>query len=173
MKTKRLVRGAIIAGLYLVLTLIFAPISFKAFQVRISESLTLLPFLTIDAIWGLFIGCFIANFFSPFGFIDVIFGSLLTLLAAYLTYLTRKTKKIYLAPIPPIFINGFGVSFYLTMLSNQNLNFKNFNFKLYLSISLSIIIGEAISTYLIGLPLIIYLSKLKFLKEEVWNSKFH
>lgn len=166
MNTKRLSKGAIIACLYLVLTIIFAPISFKAFQIRISESLTLLPFLTIDAIWGLFIGCFIANFFSPFGFIDVVFGSLLTLLAAYLTYLTRKTKKIYLAPLPPIIVNGFGVSFYLTMLSNQNINLNNFNFKLYLSISMSILIGEAISTYLIGLPLIVYISKLKFFKED-------
>ncbi|MGB9750580.1 MAG: QueT transporter family protein [Caldisericia bacterium] len=166
MNIKRLVRGAIIAGLYLTITLIFAPISFKAFQVRISESLTLLPFLTIDAIWGLFIGCLIANFFSPFGLIDVIFGSLLTLIAAYFTYLLRKTKKIYLAPIPPILINGFGVSFYITLLSGEHLTLKNLNYKLYFSISSSIIIGEAVSTYLIGLPLIIYLSKLKFFKEE-------
>lgn len=166
MNIKRLVRGAIIAGLYLTLTLIFAPISFKAFQVRISESLTLLPFLTIDAIWGLFIGCFIANFFSPFGFIDVILGSLLTLIAAYFTYLLRKTKKIYLSPIPPILINGFGVSFYITLLSGEQLTLKSFNIKLYFSISSSIIVGEAVSTYLIGLPLISYLSKLKFFKEE-------
>jgi len=166
MNIKRLVRGAIIAGLYLMLTLIFAPISFKAFQVRISESLTLLPFLTIDAIWGLFIGCFIANFFSPFGFIDVILGSLLTLIAAYFTYLLRTTKKIYLSPIPPILINGFGVSFYITLLSREQLTLKSFNIKLYFSISSSIIVGEAVSTYLIGLPLIVYISKLKFFKEE-------
>lgn len=166
MRTKRLVRGAVIAGLYLALTVIFAPISFRAFQVRISESLTLLPFITFDAVWGLFIGCFIANIFSPFGFIDMIFGSLLTLLAAYLTYLLRKTKKIYLAPIPPILLNGFGVGFYLTLLSNGSLQVKNFNFKLYLTISSSIMVGEIIATYLIGLPLILYLSKLKFFKEE-------
>jgi len=169
MNTKSLVRGAIIAGLYLSLTLIFAPISFKAFQVRVSESLTLLPFLTFDAVWGVFIGCFIANFFSPFGFIDVLFGSLLTLIAAYLTFLLRKTKKIYLAPIPPILLNGLGVSFYITLLSSNELSLSNFNFKLYLSISSSILIGESIATYLIGLPLIIYLSKLNFFKEEIWS----
>jgi len=170
MKTKSLIRGALIGALYFALTVLFAPISFKAFQIRISESLTLLPFLTKDAIWGLFIGCFIANFFSPFGVIDVIFGSLLTLLAAYFTYRLRKTKKLYLAPIPPILINGFGVSFYITLLSTDKFTLKNFPLKFYISISLSIIIGEALSTYIFGLPLTYYLSKLKFFKEDnLWE----
>lgn len=170
MKIKNLIRGAIIGALYFSLTLLFAPISFKAFQIRVSESLTLLPFITKDAIWGLFIGCFIANLFSPFGLIDVIFGSILTFVAAYLTYLLRKTKKIFLAPIPPILINGFGVSFYITLLSSENINLKNFPFKLYFTISSSIILGEALSTYLIGLPLTYYLSKFKFFKEDLWES---
>lgn len=166
MKIKSLIRGALIGALYFALTAAFAPISFKAFQIRISESLTLLPFITKDAIWGLFIGCLIANFFSPFGIIDIIFGSILTLIAAYLTYLLRKTKKLYLAPIPPILINGFGVSFYITILSMDKPSLINFPLKLYFSISLSIIFGEALSTYLIGLPLTFYLSKLNFFKEE-------
>lgn len=166
MRTKNLIRGALIGAVYFSLTLLFAPISFKAFQIRISEGLTLLPFLTKDAIWGLFIGCFIANFFSPFGIIDILFGSLLTLIAAYLTYLLRKTKKLYLAPIPPILINGFGVSFYITLLSMEKPSINLFPFKLYLSISSSIILGETLSTYLIGLPLTYYLSKFSFFKEE-------
>jgi uncharacterized membrane protein len=166
MKIKNLIRGALIGALYFALTVLFAPISFKAFQIRISESLTLLPFLTKDAIWGLFVGCFIANFFSPFGIIDIIFGSILTLIAAYLTYLLRRTKKLFLAPIPPILLNGFGVSFYITLLSMEKPSLNLFPLKLYLSISLSIILGETLSTYLIGLPLTFYLSKLKFFKEE-------
>ncbi|MCX8095420.1 MAG: QueT transporter family protein [Caldisericia bacterium] len=166
MKTKNLIRGSLIGAVYFALTVIFAPISFKAFQVRISEGLTLLPFLTKDAIWGLFIGCFIANFFSPFGLVDMIFGSLLTLFAAYLTYLLRKTKKLFLAPLPPILINGFGVSFYITLLSMERPSISSFPIKMYFSISLSIILGEALSTYIIGLPLTYYLSKLNFLKEE-------
>ncbi|HPB34228.1 MAG TPA: hypothetical protein PLW61_05650, partial [Caldisericia bacterium] len=83
------------------------------------------------------------------------------------TFLLRKTKKIYLAPIPPILLNGLGVSFYITLLSSNELSLSDFNFKLYLSISSSILIGESIATYLIGLPLIIYLSKLNFFKEEI------
>lgn len=166
MKIKNLIRGALIGALYFALTAIFSPISFKAFQVRISESLTLLPFITKDAIWGLFVGCILANFFSPFGLIDIIFGSLLTLISAYFTYKLRKTKHLFLAPIPPILINGFGVSFYITLLSSENISLKNFPIKLYFSISLSIILGEAISTYIIGLPLTYYLSKVKFFKED-------
>lgn len=166
MKIKNLIRGALIGTFYFALTAIFSPISFKAFQVRISESLTLLPFLTKDAIWGLFVGCILANFFSPFGLIDIIFGSLLTLISAYFTYKLRKTKCLFLAPIPPILINGFGVSFYITLLSSENLNLRNFPIKLYFSISLSIILGEALSTYFIGLPLTYYLSRIKFFKED-------
>ena len=162
---RKLAIAGIVAGLYLSLTLLFAPISFKAFQIRVSEALTLLPFIFPEAILGLFVGCFIANFFSPFGIIDVVFGSTLTLLAAYLTYLLGKTKKPYLAPIPPILINGFGVSFYITLLSKSGtLSFTNFDLRMYLSVSLSIIIGEALATYLIGLPLLYALMRLPFLR---------
>ncbi len=162
---RKLAIAGIIAGLYLSLTLLFAPISFKAFQVRVSEALTLLPFIFPEAILGLFVGCFIANLFSPFGIIDVVFGSSLTLLAAYLTYLLGKTKRPYLAPIPPILINGFGVSFYITLLSKGSvLSIANFDLGLYLSISTSIIIGELIATYLIGLPLLYALMRLPFLR---------
>jgi len=162
---KKLAIAGIVAGLYLSLTLLFAPISFKAFQIRVSEALTLLPFIFPEAILGLFVGCFIANFFSPFGIIDVVFGSTLTLLAAYLTYLLGKTKKPYLAPIPPILINGFGVSLYVTLLSKSDtLSFTNFDLRMYLSVSLSIIIGEALATYLIGLPLLYALMRLPFLR---------
>lgn len=162
---RRLAIGGVIAALYLSLTLLFAPISFKAFQVRVSEALTLLPFFFPEAIFGLFVGCFFANFFSPFGIIDVIFGSSLTLIAAYFTYLIGKTKRLYLAPLPPILVNGFGVSFYITLLSKNNtLSLSNFDLRFYLSISFSIIIGEAVATYLIGLPLLYAIMKIPFLR---------
>ena len=54
-------------------------------QLRFSEALTVLPFLFPGAIPGLFLGCAIANIASTFGILDVVFGSLATLLAAVWT----------------------------------------------------------------------------------------
>ena len=59
--THRLTQGAAIAALYVVLTMVFAPISFGAMQIRVSEALTILPLFTPMAIPGLFIGCLLAN----------------------------------------------------------------------------------------------------------------
>ena len=53
-----LTQAAMIAAVYVILTEIFAPISFSVGQVRIAEALTILPAFTPAAIVGLFIGCF-------------------------------------------------------------------------------------------------------------------
>ena len=52
--THFLVQGAAIAAVYVVLTLVFAPLSFGEVQIRFSEALTVLPFFTPAAIPGLF-----------------------------------------------------------------------------------------------------------------------
>lgn len=157
---KRFSRIAVIAAVYVALTVLLVPISFYAFQVRIAEALTVLPFLFPEAIWGLFIGCFIANFFGGLGLVDVIVGSLLTLFAAFLTHLSARTGKPYLAPLPPLVINAFGVSAYLVLLLEPPS--LPFDLPPYLLFVISIFIGEAIATYGLGLPL------LYFLKRKEW-----
>ena len=47
---KQLTRGAVIGALYTVLTLILAPISFGAVQFRVSEALTVLPFIMPEGV---------------------------------------------------------------------------------------------------------------------------
>ena len=157
MKSRNLTRDiawiAIIAALYVVVTLIFAPISYGPIQVRVSEALTLLPFFDPRAIPALFIGCLFSNIFGGLGMYDIIFGSLFTLIAAFLTY---KMKNIYIAGIPPVIINAFGVSLYLSLL-----------FKLPYWITVIYIgIGESISVYGIGLPLFLYMNKRKILRRS-------
>ena len=80
----RLTQGAAIAALYVVLTLIFAPISFGPVQLRIAEMLTILPLFTSAAVPGLFIGCLLANLLGGAVIWDVIFGSIATLIGAWL-----------------------------------------------------------------------------------------
>ena len=99
-----LTQGAVIAALYVVLTLIFAPISFGPMQVRIAEMLTILPLFTPAAIPGLFLGCLLGNIIGGAIVWDVVFGSLATLIGAALGYVLRGNR--WLLPIPAIVANA-------------------------------------------------------------------
>lgn len=98
-----LTRGGIIAALYVVLTYIFAPISFGSVQVRIAEMLTILPMFTPVAVPGLFLGCLLGNLLAGAILPDVIFGSLATLIGAAGGYLLRHSR--WLVPIPAVIAN--------------------------------------------------------------------
>ena len=74
--------GAVIAAIYVALTMAFQPISFGPVQFRISEALCILPFFTPAAIPGLFVGCFLSNLFCGAAGLDIVFGSLATLIGA-------------------------------------------------------------------------------------------
>ena len=101
--TRSLCISAVIAALYAALTLLLAPISFGALQLRVSEALTLLPMLMPQAIPGLFVGCLIANLYTGL-LTDIVFGSLATLAAAIGTYLLRRTPA--LAAACPVLTNA-------------------------------------------------------------------
>ena len=123
MKNKQVLfmtQAAMIAALYVVLTLVFQAISFGEIQVRIAEALTILPAFTPAAIPGLFIGCVIGNIVGGSILPDIIFGSLATLIGAYFTYLLRKQNK-FLAPLPPIISNIIIVPFILRYAYGFNL----------------------------------------------------
>ena len=94
--------SAVIAAVYAALTMTLPMLSYGPVQLRFSEALTVLPFFLPEAVPGLFLGCVIANLFSPFGIADVIFGSVATLLAALWT---SKLKNPWLAPLPPVISN--------------------------------------------------------------------
>lgn len=116
MRTKRvtfITQAAMIAAIYVVLTIFVSAFNLAsgAIQVRISEALTVLPAFMPAAIPGLFIGCFISNLVSGCLPLDILFGSLATLLGACGTYLLRKWK--WAVPIPPILANALIVPFVL------------------------------------------------------------
>ena len=77
---KSLTRNAIVAAIYVVLTVATSSISFGMLQVRIAEALMLLCFFRRDYIYGLTLGCFISNLFS-FMWIDILVGTAATFLA--------------------------------------------------------------------------------------------
>ena len=99
----RMVQGAVIAALYIVLFLAFQPIGSGVIQFRIAELLCVLPYFTPAAIPGLFIGCMISNLLNGAIILDVVGGSLATLIGAVGSYLLRKNR--YLISVPPILAN--------------------------------------------------------------------
>ena len=114
MKNKRilfLTQAAMIAALYVVFTLISAALGLSSMQVqvRFSEALTILPYFTPADIPGVFIGCLLSNILAGGALLDIIFGSLATLIAAVGTYLLRGHK--WLAPLPPIAANTLIIPF--------------------------------------------------------------
>ena len=105
-------QAAMIAAIYVVLTLIGASFSYGEVQVRISEALTILPVFTPAAIPGLFIGCLLSNILGGCILPDIIFGSLATLIGAIFTWMLRNNNR-FLAPLPPIIANVIVVPFVL------------------------------------------------------------
>ena len=101
--TRDLSLAAIIAAVYAVLTLILPIPAFTGIQVRLSEALTVLPFLFPAATPGLFVGCLIANLLSPYGLLDVVAGSAATLIACLWT---QSLRNRWLAPLPPVVCNA-------------------------------------------------------------------
>lgn len=108
MKSKKIMylsQAAMIAALYVVLTLLANALGLAnyAIQVRFSEALTILPFFTPAAIPGLTIGCLLSNILTGCAPLDILFGTLATLMGTLGTYALRRFE--WLAPLPPILAN--------------------------------------------------------------------
>lgn len=147
-RIKMITRSALIAALYVALVLVFQPISFGAVQFRVAEALTLLPFLWLEAVPGLFIGCLIANIFGGLGPWDIFLGSGATLIAALLSYVS---PNLFLAGLAPVVVNGVIVGSYLTLIVGLPMPF-------YFSI-LYVAAGEAMACFALGVPLVKLLEK--------------
>lgn len=146
-----LTQGAMIAALYVVLSLIANAFGLAnmAIQVRFSEALTILPFFTPAAIPGLFVGCLVSNLLTGAMPLDVIFGSLATLTGALGTYALRKYK--WLTPLPPIAANVIVVPPLLAYVYQIPGSMGYF--------ALTVGIGEIISCGLLGMLLLFGLEK--------------
>ncbi|HAX40479.1 MAG TPA: transporter, partial [Clostridiales bacterium] len=141
-----LVRAAIIAAVYALLTIFLAPISSGLVQCRVSEAMSILPYFTFSAVPGLFIGCVIANLLVGAPIYDVLFGSLATLLAAYITYAMRKHVSKYLAPLPSVVVNALVVGWLLVYVYEVGVPF-------WVAAGY-VAIGQAIACFALGIPLL-------------------
>ena len=157
------VQAALIAAIYAALTYAVAPLSFGATQFRISEALTVLPVFTPAAIPGLAIGCIIANIGSPYGPIDILLGTVATVLAALATRLTRniKIKNIpLLSFIFPTVFTGIRIGAEILMFTPGQAGIVGF----FTSAS-GVALGEIVVCYTLGFLLYIGLEKSKVFKK--------
>lgn len=153
---RQLAVAGIIAALYTVMSL-FANlfgVAYGPIQCRFAEALTVLPFLLPEAVPGLFIGCLITNLLSPYGALDVIFGSLATLLAALWT---RRCPNKWLAPLPPVLCNALILG---AVISFEQTGFSAAFPSLFAYNAVTIGLGEAVACYVLGLALLSLLPKL-------------
>ena len=150
-KVRFLCHAAIIAALYVVLTLISAMLGLASnpIQVRFSEALCVLPFFTSAAIPGVTVGCFIYNLLFVGNVLDIVFGTLATLIGAIGARLLRKRK--WAVSIPTIASNTFIIPFVL-----------KYGFMLEESVGffmVTIFIGEFIAAGILGTALLFALNK--------------
>ena len=153
---RRLVRCAVIAAVYVVLCLVLAPFSYGAVQVRIAEALCLLPVFGAEYIIGVTLGCFLANLFGS-TIIDVVFGTIATLLACLVTYCLRNVRIKGLAipaSLPPVLFNAVIVGIEITIFFTDYTAMSAPVWLLCLTNGISVGIGELISCTILGVALV-------------------
>ena len=163
-KTAYLTKAALIAAIYAVLTYAAAALNlaYGEVQFRFSEALAILPLFSPAAIPGLTVGCLLSNVISTVNPIDMVVGTLATLLAALCTRALRNvTVKGYplLSMLMPVIFNGLFVGAEIAYFTGENTFWKAF-----VPASLSVAAGEAAVVLVLGSLLLFVIKKDKKLQ---------
>ena len=148
MLIKKLTRSALIAALYVLLVFVFQFSSFGPIQIRVAEALTVLPILFPEAVLGIFVGVLLSNILGGMGVWDIFGGSLISLVAAIITY---KYRESWVAYASPIVLNAVFVSLYLKFVFHLPMP--------YWLMVLTVGAGQAVAVLGLGIPLIRQLKK--------------
>lgn len=143
----------LIAAVYVILTWILGEFAYGPIQFRISECMTVLPYLFPSSAVGLTIGCFLANLLSTAGPLDLLFGTAATLIGAIGTALCRKNRLRWLAPLPPVIVNGLLIGWMLTLYSETK------TAAYFFTTAAQIGLSELICCYGLGMPLLFLLER--------------
>ena len=148
--TKKLTRCALIAAIYVALTMLSNALNlaYGPIQLRFSEAMTVLPFLMPEASWGLFIGCVLSNILSPYGPLDMIVGSAATLLAALLP---AHCRNKWTAALPPVLCNAILIG---ALIAWEEAGVGNGFPPAFFYNALTVGLGEAVACYVLGIPLL-------------------
>ncbi|KXB35296.1 QueT transporter family protein [Atopobium deltae] len=183
LKEQNIARIGVIAAVYAAASIVtltaLSGLAWGPIQFRVSEALCVLALFTPEAIPGLTLGCIIANVYNiiasgsgVLGLLDVIFGSLATLLAAWFTWRLRKNRlcafsgpvlanAIIVPAYLPIILSGLG--FYTIPFTSISLE-GSYIF-MYLFGFITTGLGEAVVLYVVGLPLAAALARVPFMQK--------
>lgn len=137
---------SMVAAIYVILTVGLSPLSYGDVQFRISEALMLLIVYRRRYAISLILGCFVSNLFSPVGFVDILFGTLATVVASIPMLFI---KKLELSSLFPSIANGIIVGLELAIVYDLPIAFTMF----------TVFFGEFVVVSLIGIPLFRFLEK--------------
>lgn len=158
--TAYLAQGAVIAALYVALTMLSQALGLTSFavQLRFSEALCVLPLFTAAAVPGLTLGCVLANLLLASAPWDIVFGSFATFLGALVCLLVsraldragKRKLAIWLSPVPNVLSNTLILPFIIKWVYLDEMSLP--------LIAVFVLLGEAASCGL-GIPLAFALNK--------------
>lgn len=163
-KTRKVAFAGVVGALYAALTISLGFIGYGPVQFRVAEALTVLPFFFPFSVWGLFVGCIIANLVSPYP-LDIIAGPVATLLAAVCTMRIGRLGKgsaaaKILACLPPVVINAVFIGALIAYSMTGYIETNAF-FAAFLINGAQVGLGQFAVLYILGLPLLILLPKMR------------
>jgi len=166
-RTRKIAFAGAVAALYAALTIALSFIGYGPIQFRIAEALCVLPFFFPSSVWGIFIGCILANVLSPYP-LDVVVGPIASLLAAlstmYIGKLGRDKAAVKaLACLPPVVFNAVLIGALIGYYMSGSLSSGMFRTAFLVS-GLQVGFGQLVVLYVLGLPLLIYLPKTRLYK---------
>ncbi|HKL41480.1 MAG TPA: QueT transporter family protein [Clostridia bacterium] len=153
-KTNYIVKTAIIAATYAVLTMLLAPISYGPIQFRVSEIMVLLVFIDKRYFTGIALGTFLAGLFSPYGMLDAVVGTIATIVAlggiiAIRSALGDNLKSLIIASLAPTIANGMIIGW----LISYSVGIP------FLMPALQVALGEFVVVSIVGVTLIRWVQK--------------
>ena len=163
MNTREISLIAVIAALYAVMVIILAPISFGPVQLRLADVLiSFAALIGLPAVYGVTLGALIANtywFMSP---IDVVFGALANLIAAYIIHKYRE--KLLPASAVASLVIGVLVGGYLWMFFPPP-SIIGLQIPAWLGMMISVSLSSFVVITVIGVTLVNYFEKSEFFKQ--------
>jgi len=166
MTTRKIAFAGVLGALYAAVTIFLAPISYGPIQLRVAEALMVLPFFFPYSVWGLFVGVIVANLFSPYGVLDIVGGSLASLLAALCTMrlglINRDSFKLKaLACAPAIIVNALVIGAIIAWAQTSG---GPAFWPAFVVAGGWVGLGQLVVLYALGLPLLVLLPGMPFLK---------
>lgn len=154
--THRLAVCGVLAALYAALTISTAAFAYGPIQFRVADALCVLPFFMPFTSLGLFAGCLIANLFSTVSTLDIVIGSLATLVGCLGT---ARVKNKWLTPLPTIIANTVMVGAMLAYVYTPHAFLSGF-----VTMGAQVAAGEIAVMGVLGLPFAIFLEKSRLVK---------